>query len=123
MSHLLRVEHRGTYLFVTVTGENTPQDVREYLSEVREACLARGCPRVLIEENLRGPGLGTTDIYDIVAQGSESAAPAVSKLAFLDVNPRHVAADMKFAETLAVNRLLNVRFFADRHEAERWVST
>ena len=107
---------------MAVTGDNTPQDVREYLAEVREACAAHACPRVLIEENLQGPSLRTMDIYDIVTQGSQRAGAAVTMVAFLDTNPAHAAEDMRFAETLAVNRQLNVRFFTDRHRAEQWVS-
>ena len=122
MSHVLRVNPRGAYLHAVATGDNTLQDVQEYMSEVREACLAHGCPRVLIEDNLRGPGLGTMAIYDIVTSGSENATSAVSMIAYMDINPEHATGDMKFAETLAVNRGLNVRVFTDRQEAESWLS-
>jgi hypothetical protein len=88
---------------------------------VGESCIAHRCPRVLIEENFKGPSLDTMTIYDIVTQGSRRAAQAVTRVAFLDLNPEHTARDMKFAETLAVNRWLNARFFTDRAEAEQWL--
>ena len=121
ISHTVRCEHRGAYVCAAVTGDNTPDDVMEYLDEVRESCLGYGCPRVLIEEDLKGPSLGTMAIYDIVTRGSRRAAPAVSKIAFLDLNAENAQENMKFAETLAVNRWLDVRFFTDRREAEQWL--
>ncbi len=122
MAHDLRIEHRGAYLHALGEGDNTPDDVRQYLAEVREACVAKGCSRVLIEENLRGPSLKTMDIFAIAAAGGSSAAGAIGMLAYMDVNPDHVAGDMEFAEDVAVNRGLNVRMFSDRREAEEWLS-
>jgi hypothetical protein len=52
-----------------VEGDNTLEDVRQYLAEVREACAAESCTRVLVEENLRGPSLRTMDIFAIAARG------------------------------------------------------
>lgn len=122
MPHVLRIEHRGAFLHAVVEGDNTPEDVRQYLSEVREACLARGCQRVFIEENLRGPSLGTVDIFTIAAGGGRNADGAISMIAYMDVNPEHAPQDMAFAENVAVNRGLNVRMFADRREAQEWLS-
>ncbi len=122
MSHVLKVEPRGGYLDATVTGDNTLQDVEEYLSELRDACFAQGCRRVLIEENLQGPSLSTMAIYDIVVRGSEKAPQSLERIAYLDVNPDHAVQDMEFAATVAVNRSLNVRLFTDRGEAEEWLS-
>ncbi len=122
MAHALRIELRGAYLHATVSGDNTPQDVREYLAEVREACRAAECPRVLIEENLAGVGLGFMDVFTIAASAPQGARGAVRRIAYLDVNPDHAAERMRFAESVAVNRGVNVRVFTDRGEAERWLS-
>ncbi|HTT68757.1 MAG TPA: hypothetical protein VMF70_12075 [Gemmatimonadales bacterium] len=122
MAHVLRVEHRGVYLYAAVAGDNTPQDVREYLADVQAACVSSGCPRVLIEENLAGPSLGTMDIFAIAAGGGRKAATSIAKIAYLDLNPDHEAKGMQFAENVAVNRGLNVRLFTDRREAEAWLS-
>ena len=123
MAHETRIEHRGAYLYAAVSGDNTPKDVQEYVSEVRTACEAHGCSRVLIEENLRGPSLRTMDIFDIVLRGTQRSAPAVTTIAYLDVNPEHRMADLKFAENVASNRGLNIRVFADKAEAEQWLSS
>jgi len=123
MAHVLRVERRGAYLLAVVEGDNTPDDVRQYLAEVREACVDRDCSRVLVEENLRGPSLKTMDIFVIAADGGSAAAGALSMVAYMDVNPDHAVRDMQFAENVAVNRGLNVRAFTDRREAEAWLSS
>jgi hypothetical protein len=123
MAHELRVEHRGAYLHAVVEGDNTPEDVTEYLADIRRACLASGCPRVLVEENLKGPSLRTMDIFAIAERGGSNAAGAISMVAYLDLNPEHAAKDMEFAANVAANRGLNVRAFTDRREAEKWLST
>jgi len=123
MAHVLRVEQKGTYLHAVVEGDNTTEDVRQYLAEVRKACEARGCTRVLVEENLRGPSLKTMEIFAIAAGGGSAAAGTLSMVAYMDVNPEHAVRDMQFAENVAANRGLNVRLFLDRREAEAWLAS
>jgi stage II sporulation SpoAA-like protein len=122
VAHTVRIEHRGAYLHATVTGDNTKQDVLAYLADVHEACETHGCSRVLIEENLAGPGLDTLTIYDIVSEGAGRAPPAVTRVAFVDANPAHAGRAMQFAESVAVNRFLSVRVFDDLGAAREWVS-
>ncbi|HXY70825.1 MAG TPA: hypothetical protein VEH62_15390 [Gemmatimonadales bacterium] len=122
MAYDLRLEFRGDYLVASVSGDNTPQDVREYLAEIRAACETRGCSRVLVEENLSGPSLGTMDIYGIAEGAGRNAAGAITRIAYLDVNPEHATRDMEFAANVAANRGLNVRVFTDRREAAEWLS-
>ena len=43
------------------------------------------------------------------------------RIAYVDVNPEHPTAHMQFAETVAVNRGMNIRMFATVAEAEEWV--
>ncbi len=113
-------EHPG-YLHVTVTGRNTAANVRKYLFNVHEACVQRKCTVVLIEENLRGPGLGIGTIHDIVSQASNRTRPAVTKIAYVDANREHPPGPMGFAETVAVNRGVNVRLFSDVGTARSWI--
>jgi hypothetical protein len=40
-----------------------------------------------------------------------------------DVNSDHDSSRMKFAETVAVNRGVNVRIFADVREAANWLTS
>ncbi|OHB63239.1 MAG: hypothetical protein A2Y77_08550 [Planctomycetes bacterium RBG_13_62_9] len=122
MAYEMHVIREDNYLHVMVTGDNTPEDVAAYLNEIRRLCVERQVPRVLIEENLAGPSFETVDIYDVVVTAaSQGAAPAVRYIAFVDTNPQHDFAEMEFAETVAVNRGVNVRVFRDVPAATAWI--
>ena len=46
---------------------------RYLLEEILQECIARRCFRVLIEERLEGPRLGTLDVFAIASGGSSPA--------------------------------------------------
>jgi hypothetical protein len=121
MSYELKVAEKGEYLHVRVTGENSPETVRGYLLDVYLACSERDSRAVLIEEDLRGPSLGVVDIYQIISDQSRKTWPRIRRIAYVDVNCEHDAARMRFAETIAVNRGVNVRVFPNVAEAEKWL--
>jgi hypothetical protein len=102
-------------------GENSPETVHSYLEDVYVTCVQRNCSSILIEENLQGPGLGLLDIYKIASEGSGRALSAVRRIAYVDVNKEHSPWNMRFAETVAVNRGVNVRLFETVNEAEEWL--
>ena len=122
MSIEMTVHQVDSYLHFRVTGINSPENVRHYFSQVQEFCAQQQCPFVLIEENLQGPGLKLSDIYQLVAEGSQRVFPHVRRLAYVDTNPLHSSSDMQFAENVAVNRGLNMRVFARVEDAEQWIT-
>jgi len=111
---------KDNYLHASVEGRNSPQTVQEYLKEISEKCLRLQCKKVLIEENLEGPGLDTIAIFDIVERASKNP-PMKFKIAFIDLNENHDTASMQFAETVAVNRGMDVKQFSNYHDAEGWL--
>lgn len=115
MSYQLTVHPQPGYLYIKVTGVNSPETVQAYLLDVVTACAQHVCPHVLIEENLSGPGLETSEIFQVVSEASKNVWPIVQRIAYTDVNPDHELASMLFAETVAVNRGVNVRVFARRY--------
>ena len=121
MSYVLSVANKGAYLHITVTGDNTPKNVANYLSEVRDKCVEHQCSKVLIEENLKGPSLGTGVIYKIVTEAGDQVWPVVRRIAYIDVNPEHNMRSMQFAETVAMNRAVNVRLFSSAVDAQKWL--
>ena len=123
MPYQLSIERKPAYLHARVTGDNTPQNVRAYLEEVRSACWRLRCPAVLIEENLAGPGLSLTDIFGVAQHGSRPPGPdePALRIAYVDTNPQHSHADMKFAETVATNRGLDARVFRTIIDAQGWL--
>jgi len=121
MSYALHVENKGKYLHIMVTGDNTPENVAHYLSEVRNKCVEHHCPNVLIEENLKGPSLGTGIIYNIITEAGNQVWPVIQRIAYIDVNPEHSMEAVQFAETVAVNRAVNVKLFFSVSDAEQWL--
>ncbi len=121
MAYDVKAIREDDYLHAIVTGDNTPADVAAYLGQVRKICAESGLSKVLIEENLAGPRLDTVDVYDVVVAASADVAPAIRQVAFVDTNPEHDFANIKFGETVAVNRGVNAKVFRDVPSAVEWI--
>lgn len=119
MSYKLTFAQEGTYLHAIVTGLNSGENVASYHKEVLRECMHRDCSRLLIEERLEGPRLGTMDVFQIASEGSNRAKGSIEAVAYVDVNAKGNL--MKFAETVAVNRGLPVTVFASVSDAEKWL--
>ncbi|HSA94752.1 MAG TPA: hypothetical protein VLJ16_01790, partial [Acidobacteriota bacterium] len=70
MAYHLTVFEKPSHLHFVVTGENTKENVAAYLEDVLRECRARNCVKVLIEERLEGPRLGTFDVFALSSEGS-----------------------------------------------------
>jgi hypothetical protein len=119
MTYKLTIDQKPTYLHVIVTGRNSRENVVQYLEQTLRECIARSCFRVLIEERLDGPRLGTLDVFQIVSEASSKADGIVKAIAYVDVNAEGNL--MQFAETVAVNRGVPVVVFSTVAEAEKWL--
>jgi hypothetical protein len=119
MTYELKIDQKPTYLHAVVTGTNSREIVLRYTEEIGRECAARDCFRVLIEERLVGPRLGTMDVFEIVAEGSRRAK-GMQAIAFVDVNAK--GDSMHFAETIAVNRFVPVAVFSAVADAEKWLT-
>jgi len=120
MSYELTITQKPAYLHAIVTGRNTKENVAAYLDEIRRECIARGCTRVLIEEHLVGPRIGTMDVFTIASGASARARGFFEAVAYVDANAESDQ-NMKFAETVAVNRGLRGRMFRSVADAEKWL--
>jgi hypothetical protein len=119
MSYQLTITQKAGYLHAVVAGENSTETVARYLEEILRECAARNCHRLLIEERLEGPRLGTTSVFEIAAEGSNHAQGQFTAIAYVDVNAE--GNRMEFAETVAANRGLPVRVFSSVRDAEDWL--
>ncbi len=119
MTYKLSIEQKHAYLHVIVTGRNSRENVALYLEEVLREFTARRCSRVLIEERLEGPRLGTIDVFRVATEGSMRALGMLEAVAYVDVNAEGDL--MQFAETVAVNRELPVTVFPTVADAEKWL--
>ena len=115
----LAITEKPTYLHVVVTGRNGRETIARYFDEVIRESQARNCPRLLIEERLEGPRLGTVDTFTLVSCGTIRYMGAVKSMAYVDVNA--VGDIMSFAENLAVNRAFPLRVFKNVGAAEQWL--
>jgi hypothetical protein len=119
MTYELTVDQKPTYLHAIVTGRNSSETVARYLEEILRECIARRCFRVLIEERLEGPRLGTLDVFAIASGGSSRSLRMLKAIAVVDVNAESDL--MQFAETVAINRGLPVTVFSSVADAEKWL--
>jgi hypothetical protein len=120
MTYQLAITEQPGYVHFVVTGENGRDTVTRYMEEVIRECTGRQCFRVLIEERLEGPRLGTLEVFEMVAAGSERFLRTLKAMAYVDVNAR--SAEMtRFAENVAVNRGFPVKVFHTVAAAEHWL--
>ena len=119
MTYELTIDQKPTYLHAIVTGRNSRENVARYLADILQECIARRCCKVLIEESLDGPRLGTLDVFKIASEGSSRALGVFQAIAYVDVNAEGNL--MQFAETVAVNRALPVTVFSTVADAEKWL--
>ncbi len=118
MTYKLTIREKPGYLHAIVTGRNSKQNVMRYLDEILDECACLNCFRVLIEERLEGPRLGTLDVYGIASR-RRAHDLSFKALAYVDVNAEGDL--MKFGETVAVNRGLPVSVFSAVADAEKWL--
>ena len=119
MTYKLTFDQKPAYLHATVTGLNTKENVAQYLDEIQRECKERNCFRVLIEERLEGPRLGTVDVFSVASEGSTRATGTFEAIAYVDENAE--GDSMSFAETVAKNRGVPVSVFSNVADAEKWL--
>lgn len=121
MSFKIQVFPKDNYLHVRVEGENSRESAAGYLSEVRSLCAEADCPNVLIEEDLKGPGLSLAEIYGVVTTAGKDLWPIIQKVAYVDVNPEHSTGFMRFAAKIGISLGIGVYVFQTVLEAEQWI--
>jgi hypothetical protein len=120
MTYRVTVEQHSTYLHVIGTGENTPENARQYLIDAHKAAVERNCKSILLDMCFSGPGLNLGSIYSVVLDRSPDGAQ-FERIAYIDRNPNHAPDKAEFAELVAQNRGVNVRLFRSITEAEHWL--
>ena len=100
-------------------GVNASTTVLEYFKEIRAACRARDCYRVIVEERLEGPRLPMTELHQLMTEVAALAGATFEVLAYVDVN-----AESDSVQRLAVQVVqpgASVGVFTTVLEAERWM--
>ena len=112
------VEH-PTYTHFTVTGDNSPQNYLAYASEFIEISRERSFRCVLVEDKLAGPRMSVMELFSVIPEATQQALGVFDVIAYVDEQIGDMA---YFAETVAVNRGVNVSIFTSMDEARRWLA-
>ena len=118
MSYEIRFVQMETYLHVVVEGSNNRENVIAYIADVSRECNQRQCFRLLIEERLEGPRLGTLDVIAIISQGNIKELEKFEAIAYVDV---FGGTFIDFVEGVALHRGIYMAIFRSVNEAERWI--
>src|SRR5262245_1103627 len=116
----LTVDERPTYVYAKAVGELTPANVVRFLEEAYGACLKSGRSDLLLDMQFTGPSLNTTNIYNVLSQRVPDGRN-LRKIAYVDSSTAVDPGMSHFAETVAVNRGVNVRLFHTVALAEEWL--
>jgi hypothetical protein len=119
MAYKLTVEQHPGYVHARVEGERTPENARRFLKESYVACVNSGSSALLLEMNLSGEPLSTTNIFDVIADRAPDGMK-LDRIAYVD-STRDLT-EAYFAETVAMNRGVNVRLFPNVAAAAGWLT-
>jgi hypothetical protein len=109
----------GDILYVTASGsDESPADVEEYTSALLKICLENGIKRALCDETAVTTSLNTLDTYDIGMFLSKTI-PTWLKIAI--VFDPDTSFDLRFFESLVVNRGQQIKIFTDTDSAMTWL--
>jgi hypothetical protein len=119
MTYQFDLEEHPAYLHAKATGEHSAQNLARFLKDAYDACVARGQASVLLEVNLAGTSLDFSSIYEVISTRSATGTK-LKRIAYVDATTRNPDR-MRFAETVALNRGVNVRLFRNLEDAKRWM--
>ena len=119
MSYEFIVTEHATYVHAKVVADRNPANALRFLEEAYAACVKSGRSDLLLEMHLAGGSLTTTSVYNVISQRVPDGRN-LRKIAYVDTSPDDPAMAY-FAETVAVNRGVNVRLFQNIAAAEEWL--
>jgi hypothetical protein len=121
MAIQFKTKTEGTLLLIETWGDDESlEEVQQYGLAIIQACLETRVTRVLCDERQLEYRLATVDTFKS-AEFLATNAPRLVKMAV--VCAEKYFADLKFWETVANNRGLEVRAFQDLEAARHWVET
>jgi len=120
VSYQLTIEERPIYVYTRAEGDLTPANALKFLEEAYAACRRSGRRDLLLDMQLHGPDLNTTNVYEVISQRAADGGK-LRRIAYVPLQ-RADRSMAYFAETVAVNRGVNVRLFESVAAAEHWLS-
>lgn len=120
MAYQTKFESRPSYLFVKVTGTNSAATIQDYARDIFEECIRLSQFRILIHQDLDGPHIEPMQLFELVAGEAMKYLGEFDAIAHFDERRGNMT---DFAETIAVNRGLPLRMFANVADAASWLDT
>ncbi|MDR7098441.1 hypothetical protein J2X04_000788 [Lysobacter niabensis] len=113
------VEH-GDHLQVHVSGDVDAQAVRiAYWREIVAEAKARGLRKMLVTDRKKGHPASQAELAELALVFHEEGRN-FDRVAVIEPTPEFLPA-IEYAEIFGQGMGINVRFFSDRREAERWL--
>jgi hypothetical protein len=119
-AYRLTIQQHATFLHAKGEGPRTPENALRYFREVHAACMAAGILDVIVEMAFDGPPFDPATIFAVISDRAPDGAK-LRRIAYVE-SSREQAPRAPFAETIAVNRGVNVRLFPDVPSAARWLA-
>lgn len=111
------VSDDGTYLIETLIGHHTPEMQRETARELFALMESSGIRKVLVDARAQLAPMATLDAFTIW----DDLAPQVPRGAQFAILVNWPLKGPVFAETVAINRGVSVRYFNDEPAAVAWL--
>jgi len=119
MSYQMTVEQRPNYVHAKAVGERSADNALRFLREAYQACINAGRSDLLLEMDFSGPSLSPSSIFEVISDRAPDGLK-LRRIAYVDTS--RDLSQAYFAETVAMNRGVNVRLFADVASATAWLS-
>jgi hypothetical protein len=114
----ISIERKKEFFFCRITGENSVDNVINYLRDIHDAMEKQRGKKVLIEENLSEPSLNLINMYQIIHTAKRTVLALPYRIAYVDINHQHNHTSLRFAETVALNRWIKMKLFTNINDAE-----
>ena len=123
MSYEYEISTEADLVRLAVAGDRSAGDhvanADEIGKEIVRTCRETGIYRILLVSSLTGRATPLDQLRTIL-HSIQYGWSRKFQMAFVDLN-RDSITDSRFVETLALNRVFNVRVFADEANARRWL--
>jgi len=113
-------EYHPLYLHATVTGENSPDNVYDYMVDVLREYARSGYERLLIAEDLRGPRLTDQEVVEVLRRLAETMPLPRGKIAYVDLTAYATSA-MALAIHIAKYKGIDIQRFSTMEAARAWL--
>ena len=121
MTYQLEIVEKNGYVIAVLAGVRTPETLVAAASETTTFCRDRGHTRLLINLRRMSGGLDTMQTFEVAGHGipNQKHVRDLVRSAILDHTEN--IDRIRFFETVAINRGLNVKVFDDKERAIEWL--